>query len=308
MLVAVTGATGFVGRHIVDVLIDRGHRVRALVRDPRRLSVRPRATAEAVTGALGESGALRALVAGADAVIHLVGIIAERGSQTFGAVHVEGTHAVVAAAAAAGCRRFVQMSAVGARDEPGATPYHRTKRQGEAAVEAGGVPFAILRPSFISGPGNVPIATLARLHRRLPVVPVFGDARFPTQPVWVGDVALAFARAAEGIGAGTLELGGAAPITYEEFVRAIGRASGHPRPLLHVPLPMVRLLARSFDFLGPAAPLTTHQLQMLVEGSDTPANALERVFGIRPLGFEEGLRRYLSRDTGHGKRETRGAL
>ncbi|MGH7645378.1 MAG: NAD(P)H-binding protein [Gemmatimonadales bacterium] len=303
MLIAVTGATGFVGRHIVDVLVERGHRVRALVRDRRRLPPRAAGTVEAVAGELPDPGSLRALVAGADAVIHLVGIIVERGPATFTAVHVDGTRAVVAAARAAGCRRFIHMSAVGARDEPGATPYHRTKRRGEAAVEAGGVPYVILRPSFISGPGNLPITTLARLHRRLPLVPVFGDGRFPTQPVWVGDVALAFTRAAEGTGAGTLELGGAAPLSYEEFVRAIGRASGHPRPLIHIPLPLVRAVTRAFDLLGPAAPLTGHQLQMLVEGSSTPGNALERVFGIRPVGFEEGLRRYLSGERGQGNGE-----
>jgi len=291
MLVAVTGGTGFVGRHVVHVLVDRGHRVRALVRDPDRLSAR---AVEAVPGELRDPAALRALVAGADAVVHLVGIIVERGPATFTAVHVNGTRAVVAAARAAGCGRLVHMSAVGARDETGATPYHRTKRRGEAAVEQGGVPYVILRPSFISGPGNLPIATLARLHRWMPMVPVFGDGRFLTQPVWVGDVALAFALAAEGAGAAeTLELGGAAPISYDEFVRAIGRASGNPRRLIHIPLPLVRGVARVFDLLGPSAPLTSTQLQMLVEGTSTPASALERVFGIRPLDFEEGLRRYL---------------
>ncbi|MGH7674376.1 MAG: NAD(P)H-binding protein, partial [Gemmatimonadales bacterium] len=276
-----------------------------LVRDPRRLPAAAARTVDAVRGDLADPASLRALVADTDAVIHLVGIIVERGAATFTAVHADGTRAVVAAARAAGCRRFVHMSAVGARDEPGATAYHRTKRQGEAAVEAAGIPYVILRPSFISGPGNLPIATLARLHRWLPVVPMFGDGQFPTQPVWVGDVALAFARAAEGIGSGTLELGGAAPRSYDEFVRAIGRASGHPRPLLHIPLPLIRGLTQVFDLLGPAAPLTSYQLQMLVEGSNTPNNALERVFGIRPLDFEEGLRRYLGGERGAGSGTSR---
>jgi len=76
-------------------------------------------------------------------------------------------------------------------------------------------------------------------------------------------------------------------------VLAIGRAAGRPRPLVHLPLALVRTVAAAFDLLGPAAPLTTDQLQMLVEGSATPANVIESVFGIRPLPFEEGLRRYL---------------
>ena len=153
---------------------------------------------------------------------------------------------------------------------------------------------AIFRPSIISGPENRPIRTLARLHRWSPVVPVFGDGRFPTQPVWIGDVALAFALAAERptLG-GVFELGGPAALTYEELVRAIGRAAGQPRPLVHVPLPIARAAAAAFGILGPLAPFTRDQLQMLVEGSATPANALESAFGIRALPFEEGLTRFL---------------
>src|SRR5438034_3601213 len=111
------------------------------------------------------------------------------------------------------------MSAVGARDEPGATPYHRTKWHAEELVRASGLSHAVFRPSIINGPESPPIRTLARLHRWSPVVPVFGDGHFPTQPVWVEDVALAFALAVEqpALG-GAFELGGPQVLTYEEFV------------------------------------------------------------------------------------------
>ena len=294
MLVAVTGATGFVGRHIVRQLAERGHRVRALARDPARAPAQAGAAVELVRGDLADRGALRALAAGADAVVHLVGIIAERGAATYSAVQVEGTRSVLDAARAAGVRRFAHMSAVGARDEPGATPYHRTKARAEALVRASGLSAAVFRPSFISGPENIPIRVLARLHRLLPAVPVFGDGSFPVQPVWIGDVALAFALAVERPElTGDYELGGPDRVTYAEFVRAIGRASGHPRPLVHVPLGVMRVAARVFD-LVPGAPITSDQLQMLVEGSATPANAIASVFGIRPVPFEAGLRRYLA--------------
>jgi len=188
----------------------------------------------------------------------------------------------------------VHMSAVGARDEPGATRYHRTKWRAEELVRSSGLPHAIFRPSIISGPENRPIRTLARLHRWSPLVPVFEDGRFPMQPVWIGDVALAFALAAERPAlSGVFELGGPATLTYEEFVRAIGRAAGHPRPLVHVPLAVARAAAAVLGVMGPLAPLTLDQLQMLVEGSATPANALESTFGIRALPFEAGLARFL---------------
>jgi len=93
---------------------------------------------------------------------------------------------------------------------------------------------------------------------------------------------------------GAFELGGPQVLTYEEFVLAIGRAAGHPRRLVHLPLALARAAAGAFDLLGAAAPLTSDQLQMLVEGSATPANAIESVFGIQPVPFDQGLIRYLA--------------
>jgi uncharacterized protein YbjT (DUF2867 family) len=249
---------------------------------------------EYVTGDLSDPRALASLARDAAAVVHLVGIIVESDRATFQRVHVDGTRRLLATAREAGVGRFLHMSAIGARAARDATPYHRTKWEGEELVRASGLSYAIFRPSIISGPENAPIRTLARLHRWSPVVPVFGDGSFVTQPVWIEDVALAFALATEDTRfTGVFELGGPSPITYEAFVRAIGRATGHPRPLVHLPLALARAAARVFDLLGPAAPLTSDQLQMLVEGAATPANALEAVFAIRPLPFEEGLGRYL---------------
>ena len=282
------------GRHVTTLLAGRGHQVRALVRrdDPGRAAAA--LPAERTPGDLADPAALAALTRGADVIVHLVGIIVEAGAATFEAVHVEGTRRLLTAAREAGVRRFVHMSAVGARDEPGATRYHRTKWRAEELVRSSGLSHAIFRPSIISGPENRPIRTLARLHRWSPLVPVFGDGGFAMQPVWIGDVALAFALAAERPAlSGVFELGGPAILTYEEFVRVIGRAAGHPRPLVHVPLAVARAAAAALGVMGPLAPLTLDQLQMLVEGSATPANALESTFGIWALPFDEGLARFL---------------
>src|SRR3989475_6068258 len=128
MLVALTGGTGFVGRHIAATLVARGHRVRVLARDPARARFLSDQNVEVVAGGLADRAALDRLASGADALIHLVGIIVEQGVQTFTAVHVAGTEALLAAARHAGVRRFVHMSAVGARDEPGATPDRKSTR------------------------------------------------------------------------------------------------------------------------------------------------------------------------------------
>src|SRR5213595_3948030 len=295
MLVALTGGTGFVGRHVAASLVARGHNVRVLARDPARARLLSDQNVDVVAGGLADRAPLDRLARGADVLIHLVGIIVEQGAQTFTAVHVGGTQALLGAARQAGVRRFVHMSAVGARDEPGATSYHRTKRRAEQLVRDSGLSHAIFRPSIINGPESAPIQLLARLHRWSPVVPVFGDGRFPTQPVWIDDVALAFALAAERPDTvGVFELGGPEVLTYEDFLLTIGRATGHSRPLIHVPLGLARATAGVFDWLGPSAPLTSDQLQMLVEGSATPANAIESVFCIQPVPFDQGLVRYLA--------------
>src|SRR2546423_1581472 len=182
MLVALTGGTGFVGRHVAATLGARGHRVRVLAREPARARFLSEQPVEIVAGGLTDRAALNRLAGGADAVIHLVGIIVEQSAQTFTAVHVAGTEALLAAARQAGVRRFVHMSAVGARDEPGATSYHRTKRRAEQLVRDSGLSHAIFRPSIINGPESAPIQLLARLHRWSPVVPGFGDGRLPTPP------------------------------------------------------------------------------------------------------------------------------
>src|SRR2546426_12274214 len=183
MLVALTGGTGFVGRHVAATLARRGHTVRVLARDPARARFLADQGVEVVTGQLADRAALARLARGVDAVIHLVGIIVEQGPQTFAAVHVEGTRAVLAAARATGVRRYVHMSAVGARDDPagGGTRYHRTKWQAGQLGRDSGPPDPNLPPSVINGPESAPIPLLARLHRWSPLVPVFGGGRLPTQ-------------------------------------------------------------------------------------------------------------------------------
>lgn len=294
MIVACTGAGGFVGRHLVARLTAGGHRVRVLARNPGRLPFAA-GTVDVVRGDLADRQALAGLVQGADAVVHLVGIIVEVGAQTFRAVHVDGTRALIDVARAAGVRRYVHMSAAGARGDTSATAYHRTKWEAESLVRAAGLAHAVIRPTLVAGPENVPMQLLARLHRLLPAVPMFGDGAFPLEPIWVGDVAEAFARAVERSAlVGEWDIGGPDRVTYRQFVEGIGRTIGRPRPVVSLPLAAVRLAASTMDLLpGGLAPITSDQLQMLLEGSVAPHNAIERVFAIKPIAFDEALRRSL---------------
>jgi len=156
MKVALPGASGFVGRHGLARLQESGHAVRTLVRTPGNIAAPESITAAGVAeivGDLDKPEALRELVAGADAVIHLVGIIRERPrrGQTFQRVHIEGTQNLLRAARAAGVRRWVHMSALGTRPEA-ASRYHQTKYAAEQVVRASGLEWTIFQPSLLHGP------------------------------------------------------------------------------------------------------------------------------------------------------------
>src|SRR5262245_19323239 len=146
--VAVAGATGFVGRHIVRELLARGSVVRALVRDPEKARGIRDERVQLVMGGPGDPAA--ALVAGASACVNAVGILREARGSTFNQAHVETTRSLVGACLGAGVRRFVQVSALGVSEE-GTTGYQRSKFDAEQIVRRSGLDWTILRPSLIHG-------------------------------------------------------------------------------------------------------------------------------------------------------------
>ena len=291
MLVAVTGATGFVGRFIVEHLLRRDHDVRALVRNAEEAgSLRDRGV-HVVPGDLEATAAMRDLAQGADALVHLVGIIEEIGRQTYERVHVSGTRAVVEAARMGGVTRLVHMSALGARFDEGATAYHRSKAAGEEVVGSSGLRSAIMRPSLIAAPGNPVLATLVNMLRVSPLVPVIGNGLYQLQPVAAEDVADAFVTAVEDRSIeGTFEIAGPESLTYHQLLDQLEEALGVRRRRVAVPVSVVRFAAYAGMVLPNLNPITPDQLQMLLEGNTTTRNALESVFGIKPRPFLEVAR------------------
>ena len=292
MIVAVTGATGFVGRHILDGLLRREHEVRALVRDPSRHGwLSDRSGVEVVAGALEDQEALRRLVAGAGAVVHLVGIIVEVGRATFERVHVEGTSRLLAAARGAGVPRFVHMSALGARSDARATAYHRTKAAAEELVRTAGLSHAILRPSLIAGPENEVLKMMVTMLRLSPLVPVIGNGLYQLQPVAAEDVADAFATAVEDSSIeGTFDIAGPEPLTYHQVLDQLEEALGVQRRRVAVPVSVVRFSAYAGTVLPNLNPITPDQLQMLLEGNTTARNALATTFHVTPQPFADVAR------------------
>jgi NADH dehydrogenase len=292
MIVAVTGGTGFVGRHVIEQLLRREHTVRVLVREPERHGwLADRAAITVVPGELENQESLRQLVAGADAVVHLVGIIAEIGRQTFDRVHVQGTRLLVSAAREAGVRKFVQMSALGARHDARATTYHQSKAAAEQIVANGGVPFVTLRPSLIAAPGNEVLGMMVGMLRLSPIVPVIGNGLYQLQPIAADDVAEAIALAAEDASiAGVFEIAGPEALTYHQILDQLEDALGVRRRRMAVPVSIVRFSANAGMVLPNLNPISPDQLQMLLEGNTTHHNAITSTFHITPRRFAEVAR------------------
>jgi NADH dehydrogenase len=294
--VLVTGGTGFVGRSVVAALLRRGHQVRCLVRpgSARRGAAPPGVTS--VPGDVTEPGSLPAALAGAEVVVHLVGIIREQRGRgvTFDRLHTEATRNVVAAAGASGVRRLVHMSGLGTRPEA-RSRYHQTKWAAEQAVRESGLDWTIFRPSVIFGPGDGFVSLLAPLVRWFPVVPVVGDGRNRLQPVSVGDVAESFARAVErpATAGAVFEVGGPRPYTFDEALDEIGAALGRRRvPKLHHPVGLMAPVVRGLEGL-PFFPLTSDQLLMLREHNTCDPGPWARAFDLLPVEFAAGIRAYL---------------
>ena len=180
MRVLVTGATGFVGRSVVTQLLEAGHQVAALTRDPNRATALPASGVMVVKGDVLDAASLARACEGAEAVIHLVAVIRESGrSQTFSSINVEGTRNVLSDAAKSGVGTVVHASTVGAVDDPG-LPYMRSRWQAEQLVVDSGIPFSILRFSVAFGAGDEFINPLAAMVKALPVAPLPG--RFERYP------------------------------------------------------------------------------------------------------------------------------
>src|SRR5216684_4867825 len=293
MKVLLTGATGFVGGHLLRRLISDGHTVRALVREGgAKLSSPP--GVETVVGDVVENIGLDEGMKGCDAVIHLVGIIAETRGATFERVHHLGTRNVVEAAKRSGIGRFIQMSALGARAD-GVAEYQVSKWKGEEAVRQSGIPFCILRPSLIFGPGDGFVTQMLDVMRKAVLVrPVPGDGRPKFRPILIDDVAGCFSKALTTPAAtgNTIDLGGGEELTLNEVLAEIAAWAGIRKPALHVPMPIMMTVAAVAQNVLARPPVTTGQLRMLREGSTCDPQPMMRIFSMQPVGFREGLRRY----------------
>lgn len=288
--ILITGGTGFVGTQIRSALPNR--QIRLLVRDKHADRALASTGVELVEGDITDAASLRGTMDGCDTVIHLVAIISEDGGATFDKVIRQGTVNVVEEAKRAGVRRFVDMSAMGARDDP-RYPYLKAKWDGEQAVKSSGMEWTIFRPSVVFGPGDGFINVLAELVRKAPMIPVVGNGQSKFQPVAVGEVAAAFAKAVDDpstIGQ-TFDLGGPDILTYEAMLDTIAAQLGKKKPKVHVPVGLMKLVVAASSPLPKALrpPVTSEQLRMLALDNCSSDSATARLIGRAPLRLADGI-------------------
>jgi len=292
MLVFLTGATGFVGGHVLQRLVNEGHTVRALVRDAKTATLVTGNQVQLIHGDVVEGTGLDEGTKDCDAVIHLVGIIAETAKATFERVHSMGTRNVVEAAMRNKAARFIHMSALGVRAD-GVSEYQTSKWKGEETVRQSGISYCILRPSLIFGRGSGFVGQMLDIMRKAPLVrPVPGNGKPRFRPVFVGDVAACFAQALTNPAAAnnTIELGGGEELSLDEILSEIAACAGTRKRPVHIPMPMMFVGAALAQTVLPSPPVSVGQLRMLKEGSTCDIGPMMQIFGIYPLGFRAGLK------------------
>lgn len=299
-LVTVFGGSGFVGRYVVRELAKAGLRIRVAVRHPDRAQfLKPMGAVGQIAPVLAnvrDDASVAAAVAGADVVINLVGILAEHGRQRFDAVHADAAGRIGRAAAAAGARRLIQISAIGA-DPDARAAYARSKAAGEAAARAAFPGATVLRPSIVFGPEDDFFNRFAAMAKIAPALPLVDGGRTRFQPVYVDDVAdavMAALRTEASVGK-TYELGGPRVYTFRALMEFLLRTIGRRRLL--VPLPACALWPQALVAeLLPKPPLTRDQLLLLKRDNVVADGALGLAdLGITATSIEAIVPTYLRR-------------
>ncbi|MDH7796804.1 MULTISPECIES: complex I NDUFA9 subunit family protein [unclassified Beijerinckia] len=312
-MVTVFGGSGFVGRHVVRALAQRGWRVRVACRRPDlAFHLQPLGRVgqiHAVQANLRYPASVAAALQGAEAVVNLVGILNQSGRQRFDAVHGFGAGVVAQAVQKAGIKTFVHMSALGA-DAVSESAYARSKAQGEAHVREMVPGASILRPSVIFGPEDDFFNRFAALARMSPVLPLIGGGETKFQPVYVGDVAQAVACLLDSeVPAGrTWELGGPEVKTYRELMQIICTTIGRKRLLVPVPFALANLKAFGIEVVNslslglyPKTLLLTRDQVKLLKSDNVVSEAAKasgstfEAMGIAPDTIEAVIPSYLYR-------------
>jgi NADH dehydrogenase len=302
-LVTVFGGSGFLGRHVVRALAKLGYRVRVAVRRPELAGfLQPLGSVgqiHAMQANVRHPASVEAAAREADVVINLVGILFERGRQTFDAVQSTGAETVALAAASVGAR-MIQVSAIGA-DESAPSRYARSKALGEKLVLSAAPSAVILRPSVLFGPEDDFFNKFAAIARFSPALPLVGGGHTRFQPIFAGDVASAIVAAIEGHAKDgeIYEVGGPEVYSFKELMQFMLTTIGRQRLLIPIPFALAKFQAGLLQLM-PKPLLTPDQVELL-RGDAVVSDEAKRegrtleALGIEPLAMAAVVPSYLWR-------------
>lgn len=298
--VTIFGGSGFVGRYIVQKLAKRGDRIRVAVRNP---------VAAGFLKPLGEVGQITLVsvdlfskeslvktMQGSDVVINLVGILFEKGSQTFKRIHVEGAANIAQVASELGVPTLLHMSALGA-NKASHSRYASTKAHGEERVRKHFSEATIFRPSVIFGPEDSFLNRFAQMALLSPFLPLIGGGKTRFQPIYVGDVTDCFVNASFLLEAkGKLyELGGPSTYTFKELMVYLLKTIHRKRLLLPIPFTLAKVMGALTQLL-PTPPLTPDQVELLkADTTVSPKTLTAEDLRVSPQALEAIAPLYLSR-------------
>jgi len=288
-MIAITGASGYIGSHLTKRIAQEGYPVKALVHNRQRAEKEARLsglTVEWAEADVTKPETLRSALKDVDAVIHTVAIAIEKGDRTYEKINFEGTVNVVEAAKNNGVQRFINISQLGADAK---LPYRFLASKGKAQdfVAASGLDWTAFRPSVIWGPEDEFANTFARLVPLTPLIfPIVGDQTSKFQPIWVEDIVTACIKSLNNPDTSrkVYELGGPEILTLEEIERRTLQAIGAKRKMVHFPLSILRIAVTLMEKLLPNPPVTRSLLELLAVSNVTQQNAIQN-FVSEPRPF-----------------------
>lgn len=295
MQILVTGATGFVGRHLVARLIAEGERPRVLVRNEARArTILPGEQVEFAAGDVLRPATVDAASQGIETIVHagfMTANLKQKGEQNYHNVNVNGTQNVADAAKRAGVRRIVVVSGLGTKpDKPGT--YMQTRYLAEEAVKPSGLEWSILQPSVQFGPRSAFFKGLADLIRQVPfVVPVAGSGKEQFQPIWVEDACSCLIQQIREPGrtGHAYVVGGPDILTYGQILDMLMQTLQIKKLKLPSPKPFVFLGAALMEAILPNPPITTAALDLFAFPNTDTTDDVPRQFGFQPRSLADYL-------------------
>ena len=303
MNILVTGATGFIGRHIVDTLLQAGHTVTAAVRHPSIVQQRWPAVKVIAADFIRDHAVSdwTPRLAGIDVVINAVGIIRETGQQTFEALHTQAPIALFRACEQSGVKRIIQISALGT-DETAFSQYHLSKRSADEVLMSSNLDWAIVMPSIVYGSGAKSMAFFKAMAA-LPLIPIIDDGEQPVQPIHINDLCQAIVQLVLPTAPKALriEMVGPQAVTIKSLYTQLRQWLGLGKPhFLSLPYRVALIGARLGGFLG-NTPMTPEAVDMLRHGNTGDVTPFMNQFGFTPIAFKESLKQFPAQqaDTWH---------